>query len=102
MYNGKLSIIVMALLLLSFSSGPAFAADGDKAKHNEEKVKAGTYGHTKEELEARAANVRKQQEQRVTPEQRKAAAEALKAERVKVYKAKQAVKHSPPADLNQQ
>jgi hypothetical protein len=44
----------------------------------------------KPELAAKREMVRKQQEQRITPEKRKAAAEALKAERVKVHQAKQA------------
>jgi hypothetical protein len=44
------------------------------------------------ELAAKKEMVRKQQEQRITPEKRKAAAESLKAERLRVYKAKQAAK----------
>lgn len=42
------------------------------------------------ELAAKREMVRKQQEQRITPEKRKKAVEALKAERIKIYKAKQA------------
>jgi hypothetical protein len=49
------------------------------------------------ELAVKREMVRKQQEQRITPEKRKAAAEALKAERLRVYKAKQAVKKAPPS-----
>lgn len=41
------------------------------------------------EKAAKAEVVRKQQQQRITPEQRKAAAEALKAERLKVHNARQ-------------
>lgn len=39
------------------------------------------------EVAAKRENYRKQQEQRITPEKRKAAAEALKAERIRVYNA---------------
>jgi hypothetical protein len=49
------------------------------------------------DLAAKKENFRKQHEQRITPEKRKAAAEALKAERLKVYNAKQMVKQSTPA-----
>ncbi|HIJ89166.1 MAG TPA: hypothetical protein HPP97_16035 [Desulfuromonadales bacterium] len=48
------------------------------------------------ELAAKREMVRKQQDQRITPEQRKQAAEALKAERIKVHKAKEAVGKIPP------
>ena len=48
------------------------------------------------ELAARKEMVRKQQEQRITPDKRKAAAEALKAERLKVQKAKETVQQSAP------
>lgn len=41
------------------------------------------------ELAAKREMVRKQQDQRITPEKRKAAAEALKAERLKVHQAQQ-------------
>ena len=44
------------------------------------------------ELAAKREMVRKQQEQRITPEKRKAAVDNLKAERVKIYNAKQAAK----------
>jgi len=49
------------------------------------------------ELAAKKEMVRKQQEQRITPEKRKAAAEALKAERIKVYKAREAAGLLAPA-----
>lgn len=52
------------------------------------------------ELAAKKEMVRKQQEQRITPEKRKAAAEALKAERLKVQKAKEAVQQSTPVTLD--
>jgi hypothetical protein len=41
------------------------------------------------ELAAKREMVRKQQDQRITPEKRKAAAEALKAERLKIHQAQQ-------------
>ena len=74
----KLGTIVMSLMitvLLSLAGGSAFAA--------------GTPPMTPE-LAAKREMVRKQQEQRITPEKRKAAVEALKAERLKIYKARQA------------
>lgn len=49
------------------------------------------------ELAAKKEMVRKQKEQRITPEKRKIAAEALKAERIKVYQAKKAALKSAPA-----
>ncbi len=53
------------------------------------------------ELAAKKEMVRKQREQRVTPTQRKTAAEALKAERLKIYNAKKAVqKTNTPAPFN--
>jgi len=44
------------------------------------------------ELAAKREMVRKQEEQRITQDKRKVAAEALKAERLRVYQAKEAVK----------
>jgi hypothetical protein len=43
------------------------------------------------ELAAKSQMVRKQEEQRISRPKQKAAAEALKAERIRVYNAKQAV-----------
>lgn len=54
----------------------------------------------KPELAAKKENYRRQKEQQITPEKRKIAAEALKAERIKVYNAKQAAKQSTPATIN--
>ena len=54
------------------------------------------------ELNAKREMVRQQQEQRVTQEKRKAAAEALKAERLKVHKAKQTMMKSQPPIKNNQ
>ena len=72
---GTIALVVMMTLLLSVAGGFTYAAP--KAP-------------MKPELAAKREMVRKQQEQRITPEKRKAASEALKAERVKVYQAKQA------------
>ena len=51
------------------------------------------------ELAAKREMVRKQQDQRITPEKRKAAAEALKAERLKIHQAQQelGITPAPPA-----
>jgi len=54
------------------------------------------------ELAAKKEMVRKQQAQRVTPEKRKAAAAALKAERLKVYQARQKAQPSAPAATGNQ
>ena len=78
MKNRKLATILMVVMmtvLLSLAGGLAFASNGAPMKP---------------ELAAKKEMVRKQQEQRITPEKRKAAAENLKAERVKIYRAKQA------------
>jgi hypothetical protein len=52
--------------------------------------------HMKPEMAAKKENHRKQEEQRITPEKRKVAIDALKAERLKVYKAKKAAKQTNP------
>jgi hypothetical protein len=77
------SIAALGLMaaLLSLAGGLAFA--NDKAPLTPE-------------LAAKKENVRKQNDQRITPEKKKAATENLKAERLKVYQAKQAVKHAKP------
>lgn len=91
MNNRKPGAIVMAMMmtaLLSLAGGLAFAADGAPMSP---------------ELAAKKEMVRKQQEQRITPEKRKAAAEALKAERLKIYKARQSAQQLTPVttDNNQ-
>lgn len=48
------------------------------------------------ELAAKREMVRKREEQRITPQKRQAAAEALKAERLKVYNAKKAARQLEP------
>lgn len=85
MKNRKLSSIGMAVVLaglLALAGGLAFAAP------------------MKPELAAKREMVRKQQEQRVTHEKRKTAADALKAERLKIYKAKQAAQQSQPVSTD--
>ncbi len=77
----KLSISAMSVImtaLLSLAGNLAFAAP------------------MKPELAAKKEMVRKQKEQQVTPAERKAAADWLKAERVKIYNAKQAALKSNP------
>lgn len=84
----KQKIIVTTLLIaavFSLSCGQAFAAT----------INAATPA-----LDAKRENFRKQDEQRITQDKRKAAAEALKAERLKVYNAKQAVKQSQPSEID--
>jgi hypothetical protein len=66
---------VIMTVLLSLAGGFAFANGSAPMKP---------------ELAAKKENFRKQHEQRITPEKRKAAVEGLKAERMKIYKAKQA------------
>ena len=78
-FIGKAAILTG---LLALSGGTVFAANNNPMTP---------------EVAAKRENVRKQEEQRLTPEKRKAAAEALKAERLKVYQAKQAAKQSAPA-----
>lgn len=78
----KLSISAMSVMttaLLSLAGNLAFAAP------------------MKPELAAKKEMVRKQKEQQVTPAERKAAADWLKAERVKIYNAKQAALKSNPS-----
>ena len=73
-----IAAILMMALLLPLAGGIAFGAPMTP------------------EYAARKENFRKQKEQQITQPQRKAAAEALKAERLRVYKAKQAVRQSKP------
>lgn len=90
MRKRKLSTIVMVAMmaaLLSLAGGSAFA----------EPIKGGA---ASPDLDVKREMVRKQQEQRLTPEKRKKAAEALKAERLRVYKAKQAAEQSPPVTID--
>lgn len=79
--RGIKNMVTMMLLLLSLTGGLACAADGAPMTP---------------ELAAKKEMVRKQQEQRITPEMRKAAVEALKAKRMKVHQARQAVQQTAP------
>jgi len=80
-----IGILVIMTVLLSLVGGLAFAAGG---------------GPLTPELAAKQETVRKQQAQRITHDKRKAAAEALKAERLKVHNAKQAAHPSAPVTIN--
>lgn len=82
---GTFGMAVLMSALLLFSASVALAEKGN----NESKP-------MKPELAAKKEMVRKQHEQRVTDSQRKAAANALKAERLKVQQAKEHVKRSKP------
>lgn len=85
MKNGRLGTIVLVFIvagLLSLAGTLAVAAP------------------MKPELAAKKENYRKQKEQQITPEKRKLAAEALKAERIKVYNARQAAKQSNPPTID--
>jgi hypothetical protein len=73
---------VMVTALLSLAANLAFAAPVPLTPGQAAKVEM----------------VRKQKEQQVTPAERKAAADWLKAERLKVYQAKQATLKSSPGD----
>lgn len=84
MRNRNLGFIAVAVTvtgLLSLAGGFALAAE---------------QAPLTPEYAAKKENYRRQKEQQITPEKRKAAAEALKAERLRIYKAKQAVRHSKP------
>jgi hypothetical protein len=80
-----ISLIAIMTALLSLAAGLSFAADN--APNNAPMTP---------EYAAKKENHRKQNEQRITHDKRKAAAENLKAERLKVYNAKQAVKGPKP------
>jgi len=82
---GTVALSLMIAVLLSLSGGPAFAA-----------------GRTAltPELAAKREMVRNQQKQRVTSKQRKTAAKALKAERLKIYKARQAAQQLNPSSTD--
>lgn len=78
----KIGLAVIVTALLSLAGGLAIAAQ------------------MKPELAAKKENHRKQEEQRITPEKRKVAIDALKAERIKIYKAKQANKPVKSLELD--
>lgn len=93
-------------VLLSLPAVLCFAAkDSQKQLGSSNKDIVGRSAPSKpnaKDLEARREMVRKQQEQRITQKQRQTAADAYKAERLKVYKAKQTVKESAPQTLEKQ
>ncbi|MFA7404294.1 MAG: hypothetical protein WC007_09880 [Pelobacteraceae bacterium] len=72
-----IAMVVMMTALLSFTGSLAGAAQAKPMKP---------------ELAAKREMVRQQREQRVTDAQRRTAADALKAERLRVHQAKQLVK----------
>jgi hypothetical protein len=88
MNNRKLSTIVMTVMMavmLSLAGGLAIAAEGAPMTP---------------ELAAKKEMVRKQRAQRVTDAKRKTAAEALKAERLKVHQARQATQPLTPVTID--
>jgi hypothetical protein len=85
-FSTTLAVGMMTLLLSS--AGGSFAAT-----HKQPGA-----GPMKPELAAKKEMIRKQHEQRVSPAKRKVAADALKEERLKVYRAKQAVKQAVPVN----
>jgi hypothetical protein len=91
--NTRILITIVMALLLSLTGVLAIAADGGNKKKD-------IPPRVKPDLAARREMVRKQQEQRITPEKRQAAVEALKAERLRVYQAKQYVKQHPNPSVN--
>ena len=76
----KIKNLLITATMLSLVGGAAFAASAPLTP----------------ERAAQREVTRKQQEQRVTDKERKAAAEALKAERVKVHQARQAAQGTVP------
>ena len=78
----NIAVFVAMTLLSTLIAGLAMASDGAPLTP---------------ELAARREMVRKQQEQRITQPKRKAAAAALRAERLQVQKARQAAQKSTPA-----
>lgn len=96
MSKRKLSTIVKGVMMtaiLSISVGLAFAEEARPlAKQNNAKKLTEERRPLTPQHAAKKHMVSKQQDQRVTNEKRKSAAEALKAERVRLHKAKQADK----------
>lgn len=76
------AMLVALAILLSLPGGNAFAANGRQPM--------------KPELAAKREMVRSQQEQRITHTKRKAAAESLKAERLRLYNAKRGIAQPAP------
>ena len=78
------NFVLIVTALLAYSTGFVFAED--------------TVPMTPERA-AKMETVRKQHEQRITKDQRKTAAEALKTERMKVHNAKRAAQHTQPTKI---
>jgi len=79
--NGAKILVMLMTAVMSLSVSLAFAAQPAPMTP---------------EMAAKREMVRKQQEQRITPEKKKAAVEALKAERLKIHKAKQEAEAANP------
>jgi hypothetical protein len=84
--KGVTSGLALIMTLLSLGGGLALA--GDRMPMTPE-------------MAAKKEMVRKQQQQRVTHRQKKEAADALKAERLKIYRAKQAARQLNPNPIPQ-
>ena len=85
--TSNLVMIVMMTVLMLMVGGLASAANPNPTPMTPE-------------LAAKREMIRKQQAQRITPDKRKKAIDALKAERLKVYNAKQLVNKSKPLNDN--
>ena len=79
---GATGAVAIVAALLQFTAGLVLAVEN---------------GAMTPQLAAKKENFRKQQAQRITPEKRKAAAAALKAERLKIHVARQKAQQSTPA-----
>lgn len=78
-------MVVMMAFLMSLAGQIAFASDEKPMKP---------------EVATKRQNYNKQHDQRITQEKREAAAEALKAERLRLHQAKEAVRQSQPASID--
>jgi hypothetical protein len=81
----NIGMVVMMALFMSLAGQIAFAGDEKPMTP---------------EAAAKKENFRKQHDQRITPEKRKAAVDALKAERLRLQKAKEAVEQSQPSSID--
>jgi len=80
----KIEMVMIMAMMLSLAGGSAFAAGSPLTP----------------ERAAQREITRKQLEQRVTDKERKAAAESLKTERLKVHQARQAVQGTVPIAID--
>jgi hypothetical protein len=81
----NIGMVVMMAFLMSLAGQIAFASDEKPMKP---------------EVATKRQNYNKQHDQRITQEKREAAAEALKAERLRLHQAKEAVRQSQPASID--